>query len=102
MPIYLTFLTIFFLLPIAALWLLFWRILIQYKTTFILTAIPTFLFGVPWDTMHVVTGLWRYDAAPTLGIWFGVLPLEEYLFILLFPTFVATITIIVKHKIVKK
>lgn len=96
-PVYLVFLTVFFLLPIAFLWLLCWRVFTRYKKTFIFTIIPTFLFGVPWDTLSVVTGLWRYDRAPTLGIWFGVLPLEEYFFTLTFPIFVVSVAILIRH-----
>lgn len=101
MPIYLVFLSIFFIFPLFFLWIFYWRLLLRYKKTFLLTIIPTFLFGVPWDMLSVVTGLWRYDYSPTLGIWFSVLPLEEYLFTLLFPVFVVTLVIIIKYHLKK-
>ena len=101
MPVYLRFLTIFFLFPILLLWLIQSSYLKKYPKTFALTVLFTFLFGVPWDTLSVKTGLWRYNSAPTLGVWFGPpaggLPLEEYLFTLLFPIFVVSLTLTVKY-----
>lgn len=103
MPVYLVFLTIFFMIPTSILWFFFWPTLVRYPATLLLTVIATFLFGVPWDTLSVMTGLWRYDSSPTLGIWFGPpaggLPLEEYFFTLLFPIFVVTVTIVVRNKL---
>lgn len=97
MPVYLLFLTFFFAAPLVVLWIFQAKVVSQYKKTFLLTTILTFLFGVTWDMLSVVTGLWRYDVGPTLGLWFGVLPLEEYLFTLIFPLFVVTVTIVVRQ-----
>ncbi|MDP3093568.1 MAG: lycopene cyclase domain-containing protein [bacterium] len=103
MPVYLKFLLIFFLFPTVLFWLKFFPFLRKYKKTFLLTVFFAFIFGVPWDMLSVKTGLWWYDAAPTLGVWFGPsgsgLPLEEYLFILIFPMFVATITLIIRERL---
>lgn len=98
-PVYLIFLTIFFVFPLAVLWFLFGRLLIRYKKTFILTIIPTFLFGALWDVLSAVSGLWRYDSAPTLRIWFGPLPIEEIFFTLIFPVFVVSLTVVVKKRL---
>ena len=99
MPVYLVFLVLFFVAPLAFFWFFSWQTLLRYKRTFLLTTLTTLLFGVPWDTLSVVSGLWRYDSSPTLGIWFGPLPLEEYFFTLVFPIFVVTVTIVVREHI---
>jgi lycopene cyclase domain-containing protein len=31
-----------------------------------------------WDWLSWRTGLWRYDTAPTLGLWITGLPVEEF------------------------
>lgn len=102
MPVYLRFLTIFFLLPLLVFWLTRFPHLKKYPQTFTLAVFLTFLFGVPWDTLSVKTGLWWYNAGPTLGIWLGVLPLEEYFFTLLFPIFVVSLTLIFKQHFGRK
>lgn len=98
MPVYLRFLIIFFLLPTLVFAATRFPHLKKYPKTFSLVVFFTFLFGVPWDTLSVKTGLWWYDAAPTLGIWWGVLPLEEYFFTLLFPIFVVTVTLLITKR----
>lgn len=102
MPVYLRFLIIFFLLPIIIFAATRFSCLKKYPKTFVLAVFFTFLFGVPWDTLSVKTGLWWYGAAPTLGIWLGVLPLEEYFFTLLFPIFVVSLTLIFKQHFGRK
>lgn len=101
MSVYLVFLMIFFVSPTLVLWFFYGSVLTRYKKTYLFTVTPTFLFGVPWDTLSVVTGLWRYDSAPTLGIWFGPpaggLPIEELFFTLIFPIFVVTVTLVVRN-----
>jgi lycopene cyclase domain-containing protein len=43
------------------------------------------LYTTPWDNYLVANGVWTYDPALVLGITFGWVPLEEYLFFLLQP-----------------
>lgn len=38
------------------------------------------LYTTPWDNYLVATGVWWYDPDLVLGITFGFVPLEEYLF----------------------
>lgn len=82
---YVKFLLLFFGIPLAALLITHRKTLWRYRKTIALGATLTFAFGVPWDVISVLTGLWRYDSAPTLGVWFGVLPLEELVFTLVYP-----------------
>jgi lycopene cyclase domain-containing protein len=43
------------------------------------------VYTTPWDNYLVATGVWFYDPALVLGITFGWVPLEEYLFFILQP-----------------
>ncbi len=43
------------------------------------------VYTTPWDNYLVATGVWYYDPALVLGITFGWVPLEEYLFFILQP-----------------
>lgn len=45
------------------------------------------VYTTPWDNYLVATGVWYYDPALVLGITFGWVPLEEYLFFILQPLF---------------
>lgn len=79
MPVYLIYLSIFFLPPVLVLgWLLRdrWP---HVKRTVLWSLLFTFTFGLVWDWFAVQTGLWRYDSAPTIGIWFYGLPIEEFI-----------------------
>ena len=50
-----------------------------------------FLFGVMWDSFAIFRGHWSFPVGKTLGITIGLMPLEEYLFILIIPYFIVTI-----------
>ena len=86
MPVYLIYLLIFFVIPVLTIsWLLrnSWRII---KRTVFWSLLFTFTIGFLWDWLAVETGLWRYDSAPTLGIWLWGLSVEEFLGFYLFGT----------------
>lgn len=86
MTSYLTFQALFLWLPLLVLVAVQRRTLFRYPKTIGLAVLATFVFGVPWDSLSVITGLWWYDSSPTVGLWLGpYLPLEEYLFTLTFP-----------------
>jgi lycopene cyclase domain-containing protein len=90
MTSYIKFQILFLWLPLLLLWIFHWKTLQHYPKTIGLTTLATVIFGVPWDTLSVITGLWWYDSSPTLGIWLGpYLPLEEHLFTLTFPVLAA-------------
>jgi lycopene cyclase domain-containing protein len=101
MPIYLVFLTLFFWIPLVVLWATHRALLWRYRKTIALVVLPTFVFGVPWDILSVVTGLWWYDTgAPRLNIWLTPwLPLEEYLFTLTYPIWLASIILVLRARL---
>ncbi len=45
-------------------------------------------YTTPWDNYLVATGVWFYDPALVLGVTFGWVPLEEYLFFILQPVLI--------------
>ena len=61
-----------------------------------------FLVGVVWDTFAIWRGHWVFPAGKTLGITIGLMPLEEYLFILIIPYFVITIYKLIDSKFRQK
>ncbi len=98
MTAYVQFLVVFLWVPLVVVlvsqhWLV-WR----YKKTVGIGVLSTFAFGTPWDMLSVVTGLWRYDVSPTLGVWFYVLPLEEVLFTLTFPVLLISLILIARRR----
>jgi len=50
-----------------------------------------FVFGVLWDTITIYRGGWIIPVEKTLGLTIGLIPLEDYLFMLISPYFVITI-----------
>ena len=58
-----------------------------------------FLVGVIWDTFAIWRGHWTFPANKTLDITIGLMPIEEYLFILIIPYFVITVYKLIDSKI---
>lgn len=58
-----------------------------------------FVIGVIWDTYAIKNGHWSFPESGTLGITIGVMPLEEYLFILIIPFWVVTVYKLLDEKI---
>ena len=50
-----------------------------------------FVFGVLWDTITIYRGGWIIPVGKTLGFTIGLMPLEDYLFMLISPYFAITI-----------
>ena len=44
-----------------------------------------FVVGVVWDSFAIMRGHWIFPPEKTLGIKIGVMPLEEYIFVLVMP-----------------
>ncbi len=78
-PVYLLYLTVFFLLPGLVLSWLNRRELRRYRRTVLWCLFFVYTLGGLWDWLAVRTGLWRYDSAPTLGLWLAGLPVEEFI-----------------------
>ncbi|MFA6586168.1 MAG: lycopene cyclase domain-containing protein [Candidatus Paceibacterota bacterium] len=50
-----------------------------------------FIFGILWDTLAISRGHWVFPMEKNINIILGVMPVEEYLFILIVPYFIITI-----------
>jgi lycopene cyclase domain-containing protein len=75
---YFMFLSIFFGVPVL---LLAWfnrRRIARYRRTGLWLLLFVCTAGWFWDWLSWRTGLWRYDTAPTLGLWISGLPVEEF------------------------
>jgi lycopene cyclase domain-containing protein len=57
----------------------------------ILLTLLFFVIGAAWDTVSVIERTWIFPGNGLVGIWIGVLPLEEYLFFLVVPFWILTI-----------
>jgi lycopene cyclase domain-containing protein len=75
---YLGFLLIFFGVPALVLAFYVRREIARYWRTGVWVLASVYAGGFFWDWLSWRTGLWRYDTAPTLGLWIGGLPVEEY------------------------
>ncbi len=78
MPIYLIYLVLFFGLPVFVLGFRQRRLFRAYRRTLLWCFIFVYTLGWLWDWLSVRTGVWYYDSAPTLGLWIGGLPVEEF------------------------
>lgn len=95
---YLIWLSIFVWIPTLLLWTTNFNILRRYKKTLILCIFAALVFSIPWDYWATGTKIWIFPKETNLGILFGGLPLEEYLFIIFVTLEISTITLIVKNK----
>lgn len=97
MPVYAVFLIVFFVLPTLILGWLLRAELRRYRRTVLWCLAFVYTIGVGWDWLSVRTGVWRYDSAPTLGVWIDGLPVEElvgfYVFGTLFTAGVALLAL---------
>jgi len=78
MPVYLIYLLVLFLPPVLVLG---WVVRDQWKharRTLLWSLVFIATIGLGWDWISVRTGVWRYDSAPTVGIWLCGLPIEEF------------------------
>ncbi len=50
-----------------------------------------FIFGILWDHLAIWRGHWSFDGSGLLGITIGLMPIEEYLFVLIVPFWIITI-----------
>lgn len=98
MFIYLKWLLIFVWLPTLFLWLKNFDLLRRYTSTLSLCIIFALIFSVPWDLWAIKTKIWVFPQDTNLGIWFGGLPLEEYLFIIFVTLEIGSLTLVLKHR----
>jgi len=95
---YIIWLTIFIWLPTFVLWLKFWNILRKYTKVCILVMAGALIFSLPWDVYSVTNGIWYFPKGGHLGVYLGLLPIEEYLFITTVAFLTTTVTLILKYK----
>lgn len=50
-----------------------------------------FIVGVVWDTFAIWRGHWVFPTEQTIGWRLGLMPIEEYIFVLVIPYFVLTV-----------
>lgn len=95
---YLAILAAFFAL---AIWLeLKFRIhLYRTRKERILITLIFFVIGVAWDSLSTMNQIWIYPGKGLVGIWIGVLPIEEYLFSLVVPFWILTVYRVVDAKL---
>lgn len=94
---YIVWLGLFVWLPTVFLWIHYHHILKKYKRTIVYAIFFALLFVIPWDTLAVGDAIWIFPKGGTLGIYIGVLPLEEYLFIATVTLFVSSMTLVFKY-----
>lgn len=57
-----------------------------------------FVIGVLWDTFAIWRGHWAFPGNGMVGIRIGLMPLEEYLFVLVVPYWIITLyRVLTKH-----
>jgi lycopene cyclase domain-containing protein len=86
MPVYLIYLLIFFVIPVLVLAWLLREVIGKYQRTIAWSLFFIYTIGFVWDWLCVATGVWRYDSAETLGIWFAGLAVEEFVGFYIFGT----------------
>jgi lycopene cyclase domain-containing protein len=64
----------------------------------ILLAIAILFIGGLWDSYAILKGYWSFKEEFFIGINIGVMPLEEYLFMLIIPFLVLVLYRIVTRK----
>ena len=86
---YLSILLIFLLLSVFFEWKFHIRLYHSFKERIVIVGL-FFILGILWDFYAVSQGHWKFPGDGLLGIYFGILPLEEYLFFLIMPYFAVT------------
>jgi lycopene cyclase domain-containing protein len=93
---YLNFLLVFLGIPLAGLAVLHWRDRARphrgpllggaaAALAVLVHVVVALVYTTPWDNYLVATGVWYYHPELVLGVTFGWVPLEEYLFFILQP-----------------
>lgn len=58
-----------------------------------------FIIGVLWDSFAIFRGHWGFPGKGLVGITLGLMPLEEYLFVLIIPFWIITMYKLLDKKI---
>jgi len=95
---YISWLSIFVWLPLLILWLTNFKLLWKYKNTIGLCVFCALMFSIPWDFWAIQTKIWIFPPDTNIGLWFGGLPFEEYLFIIFVTALLSSITLILRER----
>jgi lycopene cyclase domain-containing protein len=57
-----------------------------------------FIMGVIWDSYAIWRGHWVYPPTSNTGIFLGLMPIEDYFFVLILPYFIITLYKIIDSK----
>ena len=57
-----------------------------------------FAIGVVWDTFSIYRGYWTFNSRFLVGLTVGIMPIEEYLFIIVIPLLTLVIYAMAKKK----
>lgn len=58
--------------------------------------------GSLMDTYSILRGFWKFSGKGLLGFKFGLMPIEEYIFMIVVPFWIITIYKLVENKNLKK
>ena len=98
MFVYLYFLLIFFAVPVLIIGWYLRKDIKNYRRTIFWCLVFVYTIGLLWDWLSFKTGVWRYDSAPTVGIWIDGLSAEEFIGFYLLGTFLITGVILIIRK----
>lgn len=98
---YVTWLLIFFILPMLMLWLFFWKNLWKYRTVFLKTTTLALMVGLVWEAYAIKFSIWGWSAACCNLPRVYSLPLEEVVWIICYAVYTTTLAIIVRDLLVK-
>jgi len=73
--------------------------LYQTRKERILITLIFFVIGVAWDSFATIHKTWIYPGNGLVGVWIGVLPIEEYLFSLIVPFWILTVYRVLDKKL---
>ncbi len=96
---YLLWLVIFAFLPTIILWWRYYIVLSRYKTTVFYCILFALSIEIPWDMLAVSNTIWYFPEGGSLGLHIGILPIEEYLFMITVTAFIVTTAIVYRYKI---
>jgi len=65
----------------------------------IIVVLVFFIIGVLWDHFAIFRGHWHFPGPGMIGIKIGLMPIEEYLFILIVPFWIITVYKVLTKKI---
>lgn len=95
---YLLWLFVFIWLPTFILWLFNFSLLWRYKKILIYAMIGALSISIPWDILAISNHIWYFPKQGIVGIYLGIIPLEEYLYMTTVTLFVASVVLIFREK----